>query len=300
MNNLLNPATIKSLEDVDDSTTQELIRLNRETEVNTLPTTVDKYFEANKEKYRMNNAQYAQAQKTYGEEYKSTSDILFGNEDYQAITDDTEKANFVKDIKSYARECAKAEHLQEIGVDYISNNEMYNSIKAVEEAGGNKADYINYILGTRDMKNDKAGRIQYLENMNISDNVKKAIYEKDIGTYSYQARGQDENYNAIKAFTKGNVSNDYLEYERKQSAGEFSANGEKNGKKKRVMEFVNNSKMSNLERFYIYTSEGYQKELSKDQRQRLYDALKENKDSIGEEKYNTMTKKLIEAGIYNQ
>ena len=300
VSNFINPATVNEISDVDAEITQEIERLNRETETNVLPKLSDKSFTINSEDYRMSNEEYAKAKETYGKTYYETVNALIDNDTYNKLSDD-EKATLISDIKSYARENAKAEYAENAGIDYTSTNEMYNSFKAVEKAGGNAEDYVKYLVETNGMT-DKAEKLNYLNSQGYTTKVKNAIYENDIGSNTYVSRSKDEKFNALNAI-QGKVSDGYTLYVQKSSEEAFKGDkgatgweaGSKRNKLKAFLQDKSNG-LTNIERYYIATFEGQAKYLlTSTQRNKLRQYLKDNKSKLDAETYNKMIDKLNEA-----
>ena len=299
-NNLLNPATVNDVSDVNTLTTEELTRLNKAVDTNVLPASLDKTFSIDGTSHRMDNYEYAEAQKTYGSAYYDAVDTLINGTRYKSM-DDEAKADLISDIKSYAREKAKVEYAKNAGIKYESENEMYNTLTAIEKAGGKAKDYLNYIVNTYDMES-QSEKLDYL-NSHYTSKVRNAIYENDTGKYTYVSKGEDEKYNALKAIQKGNVSEGYTLYVQKSKEnafkGEDGATGWESGSKRnKLYDFLTDKStgLTNVEKYYIATYEGQAKHLlTQTQRTKLREYLNENKSQIGEETYNSMIKKLNEA-----
>ena len=138
-----------------------------------------------------------------------------------------------------------------------------------------------------------------LESQNYSAKEKQLLYAATTGS-------NDDTYNAIKELNGGKVSNDYINYIKKSQEGYFTNTDEKTGKnvdgqkQQRVRDFLQNSDLSDIEKYYIYAKAGYAcvkrgGGLTSKQRQKLRDALNNNKLNIDEETYNSMIKTLDEA-----
>ena len=301
VNNLLNPATVNDVSDVNNATTEELTRLNKAVDTNVLPATLDKTFSIDGTSHRMDNYEYAEAQKTYGSAYYDTVNALIDGTSYKSIKDDEVKADLISDIKSYAREKAKVEFAESAGIEYESENEMYNTLTAIEKAGGNAKDYLKYVVDTYNMESDSE-KLKYL-NSHYIPKVRNAIYENDTGKYTYVSKVEDEKYKALKAIQKGDVSEGYTLYVQKSKEGAFKgengATGWKAGSKRnKLYDFLTDKSngLTNIERYYIATYEEQAKYLlTQKERTKLRKYLKENRIKIGEETYNSMINKLNEA-----
>lgn len=301
VNNLLNPATINDVSDVNSPITKELAELNKAVDTNVLPSTLDKTFSISGESHRMDNAEYANAQKTYGSAYYDAVNALINETSYESIKDNEIKADLISDIKSYAREKAKVEFAESAGIEYKSENEMYNTLTAIEKAGGNAKDYLKYVVDTYNMESDSE-KLRYL-NSHYTPEVRNAIYENDVGKYTYVSKGQDEKYEALKAMQKGKVSEGYTVYVQKSKENAFKAEKgatgwEAGSKRNKLYDFLTDKSngLTNMEKYYIATYEGQAKYiLNQKERTKLRKYLNSNRAQIGEETYNSMIKKLDEA-----
>lgn len=299
--NFILPTNIKEIKT--DTTTDELLRLHRETDAkNILKTSgnAPTEFSFNKTPYKLKGKDGARAKEVYGKSIKENLDALFNSKAYKNIEDDEVKAEMVNDIYEAARESVKADYLKRHGLPFNSTSDIYNTLEAVKKAGGNKDDYYDYLTKTVDKTT--AEKITYLNNMKLPDKVKKVIYENDAATYESHSSGTDEHYLALKAMTNNRVSGDYLNYIEKSKNDYFHSDKDENGKyikgqgkKDKVREFVNNSNMSNIEKYYIYVKEDYASSLSRAQRDELKEYLDRNKNNIDEKTYNSMIKKINEA-----
>ena len=178
---------------------------------------------------------------------------------------------------------------------------MYNTLTAIEKAGGNAKDYLKYVVDTYNMESDSE-KLKYL-NSHYIPKVRNAIYENDTGKYTYVSKVEDEKYKALKAIQKGDVSEGYTLYVQKSKEGAFKgengATGWKAGSKRnKLYDFLTDKSngLTNIERYYIATYEEQAKYLlTQKERTKLRKYLKENRIKIGEETYNSMINKLNEA-----
>ena len=287
---------------IEDMTSDELKNVFETSgEKSALPQNPQKYVTINKEKYNLTSKEYNQAKKTYGENSKKLLDAMFNNSEYKKLNDEG-KFDMIKKVYAYSKEKIKSDYAKEHGLKFESNStdgkDIFNSIEAVEKAGGKAEDYIKYMVGSQKY-NNKADRLKYLDSLNLKESVKNAIYKNDIATYTFVSSGEDEHYKALETIT-GKVSGDYRDYVQMSAENKFNGqdeNGEtvKGLKQKRFEEFMNTHQLSPMEKIYISVKEGYAKNLSQDERDTLRKALNNNRYSIDEETYNSFIKKLDQA-----
>ena len=287
---------------IEDMTSEELKNVFRATdEASTLPQNPQKSISINKEKYNLTSQEYNQAKKTYGENSKKLLDTLVKTSDYKKL-ESQDKYDMIKKIYAYSKEKIKSDYAKKHGINFESNStdgkDIFNSIQAVEKAGGKAEDYIKYMVGSQKYDN-KADRINYLNSLPLKDSVKNAIYANDIATYTFVSSGEDEHYKALQAIN-GEVSNGYRDYIQMSAENKFNGQDEngdtvKGLKQKRVEEFLNTHKLSPMEKLYITVKEGYAGSLSQEYRDTLRQSLEDNKDNINEDTYNSVIKKLNDA-----
>lgn len=295
-----------------DEYSKELVKIAEATDdAGVIPdiTSLNKDVSINKEKYRMGDREYNEAQKIYGKVSNDLISTLMKSEGYNKLSD-TQKAELIKNIYSYAREEVKADYAKDHGLEFESSTtpaikDMYNTINKIKTAGGKAEDYINYLVGAQNLTN-KEERLRYLNSMNIKQSSKDAIYANDVATYVSYSEGKDSNYDALQVLNGGKARQGYLDYKQKSAENYFTNTDEKTGKsitgqkQQRVRDFLQNSDLSDIEKYYIYAKEGYAcvkrgGGLTSKQRQKLRDALNNNKLNIDEETYNSMIKTLDEA-----
>lgn len=304
LDNFLNPATIKK--SIETRTDEELKDLFGSTGEKVLPTqkTLDKTIKINKQDYKLTSEEYNKSKEVFGKTAKELIDTFINSNGYKTMNND-EKAEMINKIYSYAKEEIKSNYAKEHNIEFTSNSttvkDMFNTINAIKKAGGKAEDYINYLSGVKDIK-EKTDRIKYLNNMNISQGSKDAIYQNDLSTYTFTKSGEDNHYNTLQKLNGGKVSSDYMNYLQQ----EFKADKNKKGntisgsRAKKVREWLKNSNLSNIEMYYIYAKEGYActkdgTGLNKTQRDKLRKALENNKLNLDQETYESMIKKLDEA-----
>ena len=308
----ISPTTINKVEEL-DKTEKELLKIAKSTNEKVLPTQkkLDKTFKLNGESYRYDDEEYNKAKQIRGEEAKKMLDAFVSSKDYNKLSE-PEKAKIMQNIYLYGTQRAIEDYSEKHNIDFktIENDseEMFNTVDAIKEAGGTEKDYFNFVTGTAEMRKnrDKAGIINYVENMNVNDKVKNAIYENDISKTEFMMSTEDTAYNNLKAITGNKVGSGYMEYKKKSAEGYFTNKDEKTGKevegqkRARLIQVLQDSDLSNIEMYYIMAKEGYAVSkdnggLNQSQRDKLRNALENNKSNLDEQTYNTMIKTLNEA-----
>lgn len=138
-----------------------------------------------------------------------------------------------------------------------------------------------------------------LEAQNYSDKEKQLLYSVTTGK-------DDSTYHSIEILNNGKVSSDYMEYIKKSQDNYFTNKDEETGKEvtgqkqDRLIDFLQNSNLTDIEMYYIYAKEGYAcskngKGLKKAQRDKLRKAIEDQKLKIDKKAYESMIKELDEA-----
>ena len=301
----ISPTQITMTKDLDKSE-RELLKIEQTTGEKVLPTqkSVDKKYKINGTDYKLTDEEYNKSKVTFGRESKEMFDALTSASGYDKLASTKEGKEYLAEVASkiylYSKHKIKEEYSKEHGLTYEPTNnqgkDMYNTITAIEKAGGKAKDYFDYMINTKDK--DTVGKIDYLQKMGVSQKVKDAIYQNDTATYSYVSNGDDDNYNTIQTINRGKVNSSYLEYKKLSKEKYFSDTDSETGegyrgrKRERVEKFLKGSDLTNLERSYIYVQEGYAKYLTDTERENLIKALENNKSKIDETTYSSMMKKL--------
>ena len=308
------PTNVTSVKDL-DKTERKLLELQQDTGEKILPTqkSVDKTITIDKEDHRLTDEEYVKAKGIFGRESKKMLDALMSANGYDKLTKEEGGEDYLADIASkiylYSKQVIKEDYCKEHDLEFTPTKneakEMYNSITAIEKAGGTAKDYFDYLIGTRQMKTKE--KLQFLNNMNVNQGVKNAIYGGDTSQYRFMSESEDENYDTLQILNGGKDKKGYLEYKQKKLEGYFTnKNDDPNGKdvenqkRTRLKKTLNNSDLSDIEKLYIFAKEGYA--VSKDgggmnanERMKLYKALEGKKDNIGDESFESMLKDLGEA-----
>lgn len=209
---------------------------------------INKELTINSEKYRLNNEDFIQYKKEYGQQsYKLLQQLTASNE-YKKMSDD-QKLKAVSAIYTYANENNTIDYAKKHNIDKKPSSD-YNSVKAIEKNGGNAGDYFKYLGQTQGM--DKSSeKLNVLINSNIENKSKSAIYSNTIGS-------KDDQYNLFISKTGINV-NEYLKFKKETStSGSLQSDKDKDGKnisgskEKKVLEYINNMKISTNQKLALF------------------------------------------------
>lgn len=209
---------------------------------------INKELTINSEKYRLNNEDFIQYKKEYGQQsYKLLQQLTASNE-YKKMSDD-QKLKAVSAVYTYANENNTIDYAKKHNIDKKPSSD-YNSVKAIEKNGGNAGDYFKYLGQTQGM--DKSSeKLNVLINSNIETKSKSAIYSNTIGS-------KDDQYNLFISKTGINV-NEYLKFKKETStSGSLQSDKDKDGKnisgskEKKVLEYINNMKISTNQKLALF------------------------------------------------
>lgn len=209
---------------------------------------INKELTINSEKYRLNNEDFIQYKKEYGQQsYKLLQQLTASNE-YKKMSDD-QKLKAVSAIYTYANENNTIDYAKKHNIDKKPSSD-YNSVKAIEKNGGNAGDYFKYLGQTQGM--DKSSeKLNVLINSNIETKSKSAIYSNTIGS-------KDDQYNLFISKTGINV-NEYLKFKKETStSGSLHSDKDKDeknisgSKEKKVLEYINNMKISTNQKLALF------------------------------------------------
>ena len=209
---------------------------------------INKELTINSEKYRLNNEDFIQYKKEYGQQsYKLLQQLTSSNE-YKKMSDD-QKLKAVSAIYTYANENNTIDYAKKHNIDKKPSTD-YNSVKAIEKNGGNAGDYFKYLGQTQGM--DKSSeKLNVLINSNIDAKSKSAIYSNTIGS-------KDDQYNLFISKTGINVD-EYLKFKKETStSGSLKSDKDEDGKaisgskEKKVLEYINNMKISTNQKLALF------------------------------------------------
>ena len=185
---------------------------------------------------------------------------------------------------------------------YIKNNKgEWSELEKELPKGlptGTYADYKKSLDEAKDKYKNKTGNSmtekeqnQLLDSKNYTDKQKLLLYSATTGS-------DDKTYQTLEVFGDGVVSDSYWDYKLK-SQDDYFTNKDKdtgktyeNRKKNRLMNFLAESDMTEVEKNYIKVKEGYVKSLTSAQKRELREMLEDNMDAIDASTYESMMKKL--------
>ena len=254
LENAILPFNRKEL--IADRTDKELLKVFDETGEKVLPSAPSKDLTINKQKYRMTSKEYNDARKTFGQTSKKLLDDLFSSKDYLSLSSEG-RAKAIQDVYSYAKEELKKQYADSKGQE-LKTSKLYNTVSELKEQKGNvsayfefkgKLDDLDRANGEESLKDKQ--KLEYLGKLKENDSTKRIIYEDTFGT-------KDKVYSGLKKLTNNAVSiNDYLNYKISDFSADKEDDGTLNGKtisgsaKQKVVDFINNSNFSDIEKLYL-------------------------------------------------
>lgn len=237
-------------------------------------TSINKDFTINSEKYRLTSDEYANYKKQYGKTSYNLLNKLTSSSEYKNMTDE-QKTKAISEIYSYANEKNKIDYANKNNIKDVKTSTTYNTIEQIKQDGGNESDYFKYVGSTLGA-NKQEEKINILNNMNISNKSKSAIYKGTFGK-------DDDVYNMV--LSKNGIDiNEYLKYKTQKFTSDkkddWTLTGKTitNSKKNKVFDYVNNMKLSYENRLVLL---GQQYKLSTKEREDLFNYI--NKTNISTE-----------------
>lgn len=245
-----------------------------------------KDFTINGEKFRMTTEEYNRAKKDFGQTTKGIFDDLVTTKEYRSLSSEG-KAKAISDVYSYAKEKLKVEYAQNQGKE-VKQSTLYKTVAELEKQKGDVSAYFEFKGKLDDVDKSNGDdtvkqkeKLEYLRDMTTDSKTKSIIYQDTFGT-------KDTTYQNLKLLTKDNVAiDDYLDYKTEDLSADRKADGTKKGKaisgsaKAKLTKFLNNSKLSGIERLYIY---GQKQKLSSTQRNQLVNYVNKLKITPQEKK----------------
>ena len=108
--------------------------------------TVAKSITINKQKYDLDNKEFNQAKRVYGQTAKKTLDKTINTQEFENL-DSSMKLKLIEDVYSYAKEEFKSEYAESKGIEFehkVSNSKKkYTSFKEYENGGISLQDLID-------------------------------------------------------------------------------------------------------------------------------------------------------------
>lgn len=241
-----------------------------------LPTTIDKTFTIDGQKYRMTNEEYNKYKTNYGQTSYKLIKNLVSSEEYGKMND-KQKQKAIENVYSYAKENNK--------LDYAKNNKLeceqstlYTTMQDLKNNGGSQSEYLNYLSKTTELNKDK-DKNQILVDSNYTDKTKAIIYRNTTGK-------EDELYNNL--LSKDNINiNEYLKYKLQEFESDRKDDGTTSGeaisgsKKKKVYSYVNNMNITREQKLILL---GMQYKLSNSERTELANLINKLPNTSKDEK----------------
>lgn len=253
INNFINPATVK---DINTSKVDEEISkvYDATGESSVLPTTIDKTFTINNQKYRMTNEEYSKYKEAYGQNAYKLLDGLVNSKDYKNLTDD-QKKTAIENVYSYVKEQNKVDYAKSVKQE-VKTSSLYNTLEDLKKNGQNQSTYLEYYVKTKDIKGEDANKkkMNLLENSNYTDKVKQVIYEDTLKSK------EDFNYDVMKS--AGININEILDYKQqefkgdKEDDGTLSGKTVKGSKKDKTIDYLNTMDVTGKQRLLLYAMGG--------------------------------------------
>lgn len=250
-----------------------------------LPTTIEKTFTINGEKYRMTDKEYNEYKANYGKNSYKLIDSLVKTKEYKNLNDE-QKQKAIENVYSYAKEKNKIDYGKKNKLEQETTT-LYKTLEDLKQNGGDQSSYLSYIGKVADIQGNNVNtrKNEILNISNYTDKTKKIIYQNTTGK-------DDELYNLVLANSKINI-NEYLEYKIKESNKEFEADKNADGKsisgssKIKYYNYVNNNISDPGSRLLIL---GSKYKLSNNDRYKLTDYI--NQTSKNNEEATKIFEKL--------
>ena len=241
-----------------------------------LPTTIDKTFTIDGQKYRMTNEEYNKYKTNYGQTSYKLIKNLVSSEEYGKMND-KQKQKAIENVYSYAKESNK--------LDYAKNNKLeceqstlYTTMQDLKNNGGSQSEYLNYLSKITELNKDK-DKNQILVDSSYTDKTKAIIYRNTTGK-------EDELYNNL--LSKDNINiNEYLKYKLQEFESDRKDDGTTSGeaisgsKKKKVYSYVNNMNITREQKLILL---GMQYKLSNSERTELANLINKLPNTSKDEK----------------
>lgn len=247
-------------------------------EYSILPTTIDKTFTIDGQKYRMTNEEYNKYKTNYGQTSYKLIKNLVSSEEYGKMND-KQKQKAIENVYNYAKESNK--------LDYAKNNKLeceqstlYTTMQDLKNNGGSQSEYLNYLSKTTELNKDK-DKNQILVDSNYTDKTKAIIYRNTTGK-------EDELYNNLLSKDNININiNEYLKYKLQEFESDRKDDGTTSGeaisgsKKKKVYSYVNNMNITREQKLILL---GMQYKLSNSERTELANLINKLPNTSKDEK----------------
>ena len=233
--NTIAPYTRKEISS--DKVNKELSALYKNIgESSILPSTIEKTFTINSEKYRMTNEEYSKYKENYGKTSYKLLNELINSRDYKNMTN-VQRQKAIESVYSYAKESNKIDYAKSNNLE-VEKSTVYTTMEELKKNGGSQSQYLNYIGKTVDIEKDRE-KNQILSNSNYTNKTKTIIYTNTTG--------KDDNLYNITLKNSNIDIDEYLDYKIKESKEEFSADKDSNGNsisgtsKKKYYNYINSN-----------------------------------------------------------
>lgn len=226
-----------------------------------LPTTIDKNFTIDSQRYRMTNEEYNTYKTSYGKTSYELIKNLISSKEYNKMNDE-QKQKAIENVYTYAKENNKVNYAKNNNLE-CEQSTLYTTMQDLKNNGGNQSEYLNYLSKISELKKDKE-KTQILANSKYTDKTKSIIYKNTTGK-------EDELYNGILDKMNMNI-NEYLKYKLQDFESDKKEDGTTSGKsisgskKKKVYSYVNNMNITKEQRLILL---GTQYKLSNSERTEL-------------------------------
>ena len=262
--NTIAPYTRKEISS--DKVNKELSALYKNIgESSILPSTIEKTFTINSEKYRMTNEEYSKYKENYGKTSYKLLNELINSRDYKNMTN-VQRQKAIESVYSYAKESNKIDYAKSNNLE-VEKSTVYTTMEELKKNGGSQSQYLNYIGKTVDIEKDRE-KNQILSNSNYTNKTKTIIYTNTTG--------KDDNLYNITLKNSNIDIDEYLDYKIKESKEEFSADKDSNGNsisgtsKKKYYNYINSNITDRGSRLIIL---GSKYKLSNSERYQLSDYI---------------------------
>ena len=241
-----------------------------------LPTTIDKTFTIDGQKYRMTNEEYNKYKTNYGQTSYKLIKNLVSSEEYGKMND-KQKQKAIENVYSYAKESNKLVYAKNNKLE-CEQSTLYTTMQDLKNNGGSQSEYLNYLSKTTELNKDK-DKNQILVDSNYTDKTKAIIYRNTTGK-------EDELYNNL--LSKDNINiNEYLKYKLQEFESDRKDDGTTSGeaisgsKKKKVYSYVNNMNITREQKLILL---GMQYKLSNSERTELANLINKLPNTSKDEK----------------
>ena len=243
-----------------------------------LPTTIDKNFTIDSQRYRMTNEEYNTYKTSYGKTSYELIKNLISSKEYNKMNDE-QKQKAIENVYTYAKENNKVNYAKNNNLE-CEQSTLYTTMQDLKNNGGNQSEYLNYLSKISELKKDKE-KTQILADSKYTDKTKSIIYKNTTGK-------EDELYNNLLSKDNININiNEYLKYKLQEFESDRKDDGTTSGeaisgsKKKKVYSYVNNMNITREQKLILL---GMQYKLSNSERTELANLINKLPNTSKDEK----------------